>query len=413
MDDNLLWTASGSSSIRRWRVPQRRAVRASMLGVGYDEMLSPSPADSPRESHSSPFLSPGRFHSPSHSPSPTMRSKSKRTSSLSVSDANASKLDFEREGDETWYGLPFESLVKLTSPNEGFSGFGGASRGRDPEVATLYSAASVMSVPRLARSPLQGVFSGNTASSVNGPSGIPRSTSPIQAESITVQTRAPEETLHPRRTARAEFEEREMASDAVPLHTVPDEVIHGEQGLVRCVLLNDRVHALTVDTEGAVAVWDIVRGVCLGRFTAEDVAEASFCGSSSSSRGSQGDRCDAERSPREALETVKERIEGEAVVASWVSVDTKTGLLSVHLNERCFEAEIYADEAGFGPEKHFGDEMRSEPSFMYGVRGKPVLTIPTSQCGQVGLAEFIHLLHTRATASCLQTRSRGECPREP
>jgi hypothetical protein len=29
MDDNLLWTASSSSRIRRWRVPQRRAVRAS------------------------------------------------------------------------------------------------------------------------------------------------------------------------------------------------------------------------------------------------------------------------------------------------------------------------------------------------------------------------------------------------
>ena len=66
------------------------------------------------------------------------------------------------------------------------------------------------------------------------------------------------------------------------------------------------------------------------------------------------------RSPREALETVRERIEGEAVVVSWASVDTKTGLLTVHLNERCFEAEIYADEAGYGPERHFGDEMRSE-----------------------------------------------------
>lgn len=50
-----------------------------------------------------------------------------------------------------------------------------------------------------------------------------------------------------------------------PLHTVPDEVIHGEQGLVRCALLNDRLHTLTVDTEGAVAVCDIARGACLER----------------------------------------------------------------------------------------------------------------------------------------------------
>ncbi|EKM61893.1 uncharacterized protein PHACADRAFT_83158 [Phanerochaete carnosa HHB-10118-sp] len=328
MDDNLLWTASGSSSIKRWRVPQRRAVRAMVLGSGSDENLNftTSPTDSPREQQSSPTLT--------------------------------NKLDFEREGDETWYGLPFESLVKLTSPNEGFAGFSGVGRGRDPEVATLYSAASIMSVPRLVRSPLQAVFSGNTASNVSGPLGVPRSASPIQADSITAHSRIPEETLHPRRTARAEYEEREMASDAVPLRTIPDEVIHGEQGLVRCALLNDRVHALTVNIEGAVAVWDIVRGACLGRFIAEDVAEASFCSSTSSSHGSKYDSQDTERSPREALETVKERVEGEAVVANWASIDTKTGLLSVHLNERCFEAEIYADEAGFGPEKHFGDEAR-------------------------------------------------------
>lgn len=359
MDDNLLWTASGSSSIRRWRVPPRRAVRAMLLGTGSDENLhvTTSPSDSPSERQSSPVLGATRFHSPSHSPSPTPRSKSKRMSSLSISDANANKLDLEREGDETWYGLPFESLIKLTSPNEGFSGFGGVGRGRDPEVATLYSAASVMSVPRLVRSPLQAVLTSTAAPGAAGP-GIARSTSPIPTDSITAYSRVPEETLHPRRTARADFEEREIASDAVPLHTMPDEIIHGEHGLVRCAMLNDRVHALTVDTEGAVAVWDIVRGVCLGRFTAEDVAEASFCGSAASSRRSQCDGRDVERSPREALETVKERIEGEAVVASWATVDTKTGLLSVHLNERCFEAEIYADEAGFGPEKHFTEEAR-------------------------------------------------------
>ena len=267
--------------------------------------------------------------------------------------------DAEREGDETWYGLPFESLIKLTSPNEGFSGFGSVGsigRGRDPEVATLYSAASVMSVPRLVRSPLQAVFSSSNANpsvtlnTATSATLIPRSNSPVPAESIHPAT------LHPQKSARLAFEDRDIATDAVPLHAIPDEVIPGEHGLVRCALLNDRVHALTVDTEGGVAVWDVVRGACLGRFNAEDVAEASGC-SSSASGGADGR--EVERSPREALETVKERVEGEAVVASWASVDTKTGLLSIHLNERCFEAEVYADEVGFGPEKHFNDEFRS------------------------------------------------------
>lgn len=368
MDDNVLWTASGASNIKRWRVPTRRAVRANVYTSNSEENLSPS--DSPRQSHRrSTSLSAvqrryDHIHAHSQSPSPSPRSRRHRTSvsiSSPITDPSNSSLtvqdtELDREGDETWYGIPFDSLVKLTSPNETFStlgSLGGMSRGRDPEIATLYSAASVMSVPRLVRSPLHSVFS-------TGNSGVPpRSTSPVLAESVHLSSRAPpEETLHPRRTARAEFEEREIASDAVPLHSMPDETIHGDCGLVRCALLNDRVHALTVDTAGGVAVWDIVRGTCLGRFSCEDIAEASFCGSSGSGSGSGGRETD--RSPREAIETVRERIEGEAVVAVWANIDTKTGLLGVHLNDRCFEAEIYADEAGFGPDRHFSDETRSK-----------------------------------------------------
>jgi len=215
-------------------------------------------------------------------------------------------------------------------------------RGRDPEIATLYSAASVMSVPRLARSPLQAAFSN---------AQIARSTSPTFGESNPGHQR--DETLHPARTARIEYEEREVAADAVPLHSVPDEIAHGEHGLIRSIILSDRMHALTVDTAGEVAVWNIVRGLCLGKYSSEDVAAASFGGSTAS--GSTGEK---ENSPREALETVRERIEGEAVVQPWAAVDTKTGVLTVHLNERCFEAEIYADEAGFGPERTFPEEMR-------------------------------------------------------
>jgi WD repeat-containing protein 48 len=159
--------------------------------------------------------------------------------------------------------------------------------------------------------------------------------------------------VHPTSTAHAVFEERELAADAVPLYSAPDDIIHGDHGLVRSVILNDRIHALTVDISGEVAVWDIVRGICLGRYAREDVATASHCGSTTGSNGTEH-----ERSPREALETVRERIEGEAVVALWSSVDTKTGVLTVHLNEKCFEAEIHADEAGFGPDRRFNDEQR-------------------------------------------------------
>lgn len=161
--------------------------------------------------------------------------------------------------------------------------------------------------------------------------------------------------MHSTNIARAKFEERELASDAVPLYNVPDDVVHGDHGLVRSIVLNDRMHALTVDISGEVAVWDLVRGLCLGRYLREDVAAASRCGSTIAGSNDS----ERERSPRDALEAVRERIEGEAVVVPWSSVDTKTGILTVHLNEKCFEAEIYADEAGFGPDRRFNDELRS------------------------------------------------------
>ena len=95
----------------------------------------------------------------------------------------------------------------------------------------------------------------------------------------------------------------------------------------------------------------------------EEVAAASFCGSDQSASSADGRSVtEKHRSPREALETVRERIEGEAVISAWSSLDTKTGVLTVHMNEKCFEAEIYADEAGYGHERQFNEEARRECS---------------------------------------------------
>ncbi|EMD31556.1 hypothetical protein CERSUDRAFT_88909 [Gelatoporia subvermispora B] len=392
-DDTFVWTASGSSSVKRWKVPPRRAVRAATLstsGEGLDSpVVSPMSGEfsrdtyGPRSKRNSLDLSrtrarsplrqgPGflpydpaapmqRSTSPVHLPRAPKSSMSPSVSpSLKSADPSPPEADpdYEREGEDTWYGIPFESLVRLTSPHEPFTGFGMAGsllRGRDPEIATLYSAASVMSVPRMTRPPMLSVL--QPQSSTQQP---PRSASPFHSETVYSQTRLGEETqtLHPAARARAAFEDREVAADAVPLRRAPDEVVQGEHGLVRCAMLNDRVHALTVNTAGEVAVWDIIRGVCRGRYPSEDVAAASVGGSVSSIASECEKATILERSPREALETVRERIEGEAVVQSWATVDTKTGQLTVHLNERCFEAEIYADEAGYEYDRRYGDEIR-------------------------------------------------------
>ncbi|KAF8063588.1 hypothetical protein FPV67DRAFT_1701521 [Lyophyllum atratum] len=330
MDDNLLWTASGHSNIKRWAVPQRRSVRASALlteldGDRYTRSESPVPfkRNDSSELPSAASTRPSTAHSP----------KASLTASMQSLSSEMWPAQIDRDGDTRLYGIPFESLVRLISPNEPFAFIAG--RGRDPEVATLYSAASIKSVPRA-----------NTVRALTATTFKQLPTSPIRS------TRT-EDTAQPVSTARADYEERELASDAIPLHSEPDDVIHGEHGLVRSIILNDRIHTLTVDTSGEVAVWDIIRGICLGRFCRGDVADLSNAGSWAG--GSGGDR---ERSPREALECVRERIEGEAVVSTWSTADTKTGVLTIHLTEKSFEAEVYADEVGYANDRRFNDESK-------------------------------------------------------
>jgi WD repeat-containing protein 48 len=119
---------------------------------------------------------------------------------------------------------------------------------------------------------------------------------------------------------------------------------------MRTELLNDRRHALTIDTADEVALWDIVRGQCLGVFEPQELHDASRrpsdAASSVSGTGSTGSDSS---SSVDVLEFVKERIEGEAAVATWCKCDTRVGALTIHLEEaRVFDAEVYADESDVG-----------------------------------------------------------------
>jgi WD repeat-containing protein 48 len=341
MDDQLVWTASGSSSIARWKVPPRRNTRLQSYG---SPPLEPFSAPS----LGVPGLSGHRKYSASIDTFATARTYTPPPGShMSPPSVYGSVVD--ADGDDTLYGIPYKSMAKLISANEAFAPY--VHRGRDPEIATLYSAASVMSVPRHDGRPhIPSVL--HHASSFGN-------VSPPRSDTLTGNIEnAPAPYLT--NSARQEYEDRELVSEAEPLLEAPDFVIQGDNGLVRSITLNNRMHALTVDTAGEVAVWDTIRCFCLGKFIKDDVSAASHSDSGSIS----SDDGDKNPSPREALETVRERIEGQAVVNPWSSVDTKMGLLAVHLSDRCFEAEIYADEAGYGPEKNFGDELRCEFSYI-------------------------------------------------
>ena len=58
------------------------------------------------------------------------------------------------------------------------------------------------------------------------------------------------------------------------------------------------------------------------------------------------------------MEIVQEHIEGETVVMSWSMLDTKIGVLTVHVNNECFNAELYAGEVRVGGKEHWHESRR-------------------------------------------------------
>ncbi|KAJ7694914.1 hypothetical protein B0H14DRAFT_3043239 [Mycena olivaceomarginata] len=247
VDDALVWTATSASTVRRWRIPARGSTSATGTpGAGYGYNLTPNDAAEPEWD-----LREGRSLAPSV---------------LSYDD------EADDDGGETRHGIPYASLVRLTSPNDPFPvrGAGGGARDRDAEVATpprVPLARRVLCEPARACTGCDGIDCGGTRAGT---------------------------------------------------------------GLV----LNDRVHAVSVDTGGEVGVWDLVRGVCVGVYGREALGWDASPSAGAATRHE-------EWSPREALE--------RAVVGPWATVDTKAGVLA---------SEIYADEVGYAGDRRFGDEAK-------------------------------------------------------
>lgn len=45
----------------------------------------------------------------------------------------------------------------------------------------------------------------------------------------------------------------------VPVHSLPEETIEGQHGLIKCLMLNDRKRTLTQDSAGEVVMWDLLK----------------------------------------------------------------------------------------------------------------------------------------------------------
>ncbi|KAI9219579.1 hypothetical protein BC828DRAFT_161443 [Blastocladiella britannica] len=101
-----------------------------------------------------------------------------------------------------------------------------------------------------------------------------------------------------------------------PKRTEPVMIIAGQHGLIKHSILSNKRHVLTLDTANRVELWDIMRCVCVKSF-----GTANF-------------------------DQVRAEINVNEYNFNWCSVDTKIGALSISINERCFDAEVYLDESG-------------------------------------------------------------------
>ncbi|CAG8682200.1 15004_t:CDS:10, partial [Acaulospora morrowiae] len=117
--------------------------------------------------------------------------------------------------------------------------------------------------------------------------------------------------------------------DPIPIRSEPDDILEGQHGLIKCIILNNRRHILTLDNSGEVALWDIILCVRVKTYGKRDIEEVAS-----------------------EINTIES-------IPNWCSVDTRIGVLTVHLDEnRCFDAEMYADDAKLMDEGDMREDQR-------------------------------------------------------
>lgn len=359
LDDTFVWTATGAASVKRWRDVGKKRDRLEKNTAPYKIQEPISPIGTPPVSSVSPLSAydaafplknkrlsaegAGGEHYPllyridskeSRSVSFQLQQRKddpaqagevpatpfnvnghRRTTSSGTPIANSIfSVDSSKGTERCRNGIPYANLLSLGLPDSPYLGYS--------------YAASTMLVP-------QGHHMGQH--SVSSHHGLARGNSEIGDKQ------------------REDFLHRESAPEAEPLRKTPDEIIAGRHGLVRALMLNDRQHVLTADTGGQVALWNIVQGSCVGRFSPDQLDEVY------QETGHPDHRLKeiGGRDAKEALEIVREHIEGEAATITWCSVDTRVGSLTVHIEEgRAFDAEIYADEVGLGDDPYFKEDQR-------------------------------------------------------
>ncbi|KAI8139501.1 hypothetical protein BJV82DRAFT_626258 [Fennellomyces sp. T-0311] len=100
-----------------------------------------------------------------------------------------------------------------------------------------------------------------------------------------------------------------------PLRSTPDCVIEGKPGISTHLVLQNRRHVLTKDTNGEVTLWDVVKCAQIKKFGKQE------------------------------LDSVAQSMNGMDSFPAWCTVDTKIGAITVQLDGfTCFDCEMYTDE---------------------------------------------------------------------
>ncbi|EAW13053.1 WD repeat protein [Aspergillus clavatus NRRL 1] len=115
----------------------------------------------------------------------------------------------------------------------------------------------------------------------------------------------------------------------LPVYALPEETIEGQDGLIKHCLLNDRKRTLTQDSAGEVVLWDLLKCKPIQSFG------------------------------KRHMDDVANEINTTETIAHWCTVDIRTGRLSVILElNRCFDAEVYADEADLADYSQMREDQR-------------------------------------------------------
>ncbi|KAE8149324.1 hypothetical protein BDV25DRAFT_156605 [Aspergillus avenaceus] len=180
---------------------------------------------------------------------------------------------------------------------------------------------------------------GDTASSDKAPVAKEQSKK-IPYESILLlsststfpRSRVPEGVRRPTTNGQTPSSEPDIEEElglTVPVHALPDDTIEGQHGLIKYFFLNDRRRTLTQDSAGEVVLWDLLECAPIQSFG------------------------------KRHIDDVASEINTTENVAHWCTIDIRTGRLSVVLEPgRCFDAEVYADEANLSDLSGMREDQR-------------------------------------------------------